>query len=152
MLIESLLAYAHLIAVLTLVVFFASETALCRPEWINAAVVERLVRVDRICAAAAIAVLATGLARVFWGAKGAGWYWDQPLLYLKIGLFIVIAALSFRPTRSFAHWRRRLHADGSTLPSSDEVRAVRRIIFMQAHLLVLPPLLAVWLARGVFTR
>ena len=46
MTLEALLSYAHLLAVLTVVVFMASEAALCRPEWLNAAVVERLVRVQ----------------------------------------------------------------------------------------------------------
>ena len=36
MTLEALLAYAHLLAILTLVVFISSEAALCRPEWMNA--------------------------------------------------------------------------------------------------------------------
>ena len=46
MTLEALLASLHLLAILTLVVFLSSEAALCRPEWLNAAVVERLPRVD----------------------------------------------------------------------------------------------------------
>ncbi|MDB5750928.1 MAG: putative rane protein [Ramlibacter sp.] len=61
---EALLSYAHILAVLTLVVFIASQAALCRSEWMNAAVVERLATVDRIYGIAAMAVLATGLARI----------------------------------------------------------------------------------------
>ena len=47
MLLESLLAYAHFVAILSVVVFVTSEAALCRVEWLNAAVVRRLARVDR---------------------------------------------------------------------------------------------------------
>ena len=36
------------LAILTMVVFISSEAALCRIEWMNAKVVERLVAVDRI--------------------------------------------------------------------------------------------------------
>ena len=50
---EALLAYAHILAFLTLVVFVSSEAALCRPEWLNATIVERLVTVDRIYGIAA---------------------------------------------------------------------------------------------------
>ena len=39
---EALLAYAHLLSILTMVVFLGSEAALCRKEWMNAAVVEIL--------------------------------------------------------------------------------------------------------------
>ena len=42
MLLESLLAYAHFVAILSVVVFVTSEAALCRVEWLNAAVVHRL--------------------------------------------------------------------------------------------------------------
>jgi len=57
-LLESLLAYAHFVAILSVVVFITSEAALCRAEWLNAAVVRRLARVDVIYLVAAVAVLA----------------------------------------------------------------------------------------------
>lgn len=152
MLLESLLAYAHFIAILTLVVFLSSEAALCRVEWMNAEVVRRLARVDFIYMLAAMAVLATGLARTAWGAKGGmGWYWGQPLLHLKVTLFVVIGLMSIKPTRTFLRWNKALK-DSGTLPAADEVRAARRWILIQAHLLVLIPLVAVFLARGFWAR
>ncbi|PPE69993.1 DUF2214 family protein [Caldimonas thermodepolymerans] len=151
MLAEALLAYAHLLAILSLVVFLTSEAALCRPEWINAAVVRRLARVDFIYMLTAIAVLATGLARTWWGAKGMGWYWSQPLLHLKVTLFVVIGLMSIRPTRAFLRWRKAVEAGGA-LPPEDEVRQVRRWVMVQAHLMLLIPLAATLLARGVWTK
>ena len=70
MTLESVLAFAHLLAIFTLVVFISSEAALCRVEWLNAKVVERLAVVDRIYGIAAVAVLVTGIARTWWGVKG----------------------------------------------------------------------------------
>lgn len=151
MLLESLLAYAHFVAILTLVVFMTSEAALCRPEWLNAAVVQRLARVDKVCQMAALAVLLTGLARTYWGAKGMGWYWHQPMLHLKLTLFVVIGLISIKPTQAFGRWRRQLEA-GAALPSDDDVRGVRRLVMVQAHLLMLVPLAATLLARGVGAR
>lgn len=151
MLTESLLAYAHFVAILTLVVFLTSEAALCRPEWMNAAVVRRLARVDIIYVVAAIAVLATGFARTYWGVKGFGWYWHQPLLHLKLTLFVVVGLMSIGPTRAFIRWRRALDANGA-LPAEAEVRKVRRWIMIQAHVVMLIPLAATLLARGVWTR
>ena len=151
MLTESLLAYAHFVAILTLVVFLTSETALCRPEWMNADVVRRLTRLDMLYMFAAIAVLLTGLARTAWGMKGVGWYWHQPLLHLKLTLFVVVGLLSIKPTLHFRQWRKQLEATG-VLPSADDVRGVRRWLMIQAHLVVLIPLAATMLARGVFTR
>ena len=151
MLTESLLAYAHFVAILTLVVFITSEAALCRPVWMNAAVVRRLARVDVIYMVAAIAVLATGFARTYWGVKGFGWYWHQPLLHLKLTLFVVVGLMSIGPTRAFIRWRKALDANGA-LPAEAEVRKVRRLIMVQAHLVVLIPLAAALLARGVWVR
>jgi putative membrane protein len=151
MLLESLLAYVHIAAILGLVVFLTSEAALCRAEWMNAAVVDRLLRVDRLYLVAAMTVLATGLARTYWGAKGLGWYWSQPLLHLKVGLFVVIGLLSAVPTRAFFRWKRMLAANG-TLPEAEEIRRARRWIMIEAHALLVVPLAAALLARGVGTR
>lgn len=151
MLTESLLAYAHFVAILSVVVFLTSEAALCRAEWLNAAVVRRLARLDVIYLCAALAVLLTGIARTWWGMKGTGWYWHQPLLHLKLTLFVVIGLISLKPTFSFIRWRKALEATGQ-LPSEDEVKGVRKLIMLEAHLLVLIPLAATLLARGVWTR
>ena len=151
MLTESLLAYCHFIAIFSLIVFVTSEAALCRSEWLNAAVVRRLARLDVIYMCAAVAVLLTGLARIYWGAKGMGWYGHQPLLHIKVALFVLMGLLSIKPTMAFIRWRKQVDANGA-LPSQDEVRAVRRLIMVQAHIVVLIPLAATMLARGIWAR
>lgn len=148
---EALLAYAHFLAILTMVTFLASEAALCRREWLNPAAVERLARLDAIYGVAAMLVLATGLARTWWGIKGAGWYWSQPLLHAKVGVFVVVGLLSIAPTLRFRRWVKALRAGGG-MPSDAEVRSTRRLVMVQAHLVAVIPLLAVFLARGVGTR
>jgi putative membrane protein len=47
----------------------------------------------------------------------------------------------------FMRWRRNLQA-GGVLPAEADVRQARRLIMVQAHLLPLIPLAAVFLARG----
>lgn len=147
MTLEALLAYAHFLAILTLVVFISSEAALCRIEWMNAKVVERLAVVDRIYGIAAVAVLLTGLARTLWGVKGTSWYWHQPLLHLKLGLFIAVGLMSIKPTIMFIRWRKAVRAGGA-LPSEPEVKTARRWVMIQAHIIAVIPLAAVFLARG----
>ncbi len=150
MILESFLAFFHLVAVFTMVVFMASEAAMCRTEWMNAAVVHRLVRLDLIYGIFAFSVLLAGLARTFWGVKGVGWYWSQPLLYVKLGVFLVIVLMSLKSTAAFLRWRRNLVATGA-LPPPDEVLATRRWIMIETHLIGLVLLAAALLARGVLT-
>lgn len=147
---EALLAYLHFAAILTLVVFMTSRAALCRTEWFNAAVVQRLRRVDLIFQGAMVFVLATGLARMAWGIKGLDWYAGQPLLWAKIAGFAVIWLISLRATTSFVRWDRALAA-GAGLPATSAIDAARRWVLVEAHLLLLLPLAAVFVARGMGT-
>ena len=147
MTLEAILAYLHLLAILTMVVFIASEAALCRVEWLNAAVVERLAKVDLVYGIAAITVLATGVARTWWGVKGTAWYWTNPLLHIKLTLFIVIGVVSIFPTLTYIRWRKGLRVSGA-LPAEAEIRKTRKLVMVQAHLIAVIPLAAVFLARG----
>ena len=147
MTLEAIIAYMHFLAILTMVVFISSEAALCRVEWLNAAAVERIAKVDMVYGISAIAVLATGLARTWWGMKGTAWYWTNPLLHVKLTLFIVVGMMSIVPTMTYLRWRKQLRATGA-LPAEAEVRKTRKLVMIQAHILVLIPLFAVFLARG----
>ena len=144
---EAVLASLHLVAILTWVTFMASQAALCRAEWMNSAVVERLVRLDVIAQVAMASVLGTGLARVFWGIKGVSWYATQPLLHLKITLFVVMLLLSIAPTLAFRRWQRSLRATAA-LPPDSEVRKARRLVMVQSHILPVVAVIAVFWARG----
>lgn len=144
---EAILAYLHLLAILTMVVFISSEAALCRVQWLNAAVVERLAKVDLVYGIAAIMVLATGVARTVWGVKGTSWYWTNPLLHVKLTLFIVVGVISIFPTMTYFRWRKALRATGA-LPTEADIQKTRKLVMVQAHLIALIPLVAVFLARG----
>jgi putative membrane protein len=151
MTLEAILAYVHFLAILTMVVFIASEAALCRVDWLNAAAVERIARVDMVYGIAAIAVLLTGLARTWWGMKGTAWYWTNPLLHVKLGLFIIVGVLSIFPTLTYFRWRKAVRASG-TLPDAADIKKTRKLVMIQAHLIALIPLVAVFLARGFGAR
>ena len=45
---EAWLAFFHISAVIGWVVFASAQAAICRVEWLNATVVQRLARLDRI--------------------------------------------------------------------------------------------------------
>jgi len=148
---EAVLAYLHLIAILTWVVFIGSSTALTRAEWLNAAALQRLALVDRLAAVGAIAVLVTGAARMFWGVKGPGWYLEQPLLWGKFALWLAMVAGGLGASRRIQRWQRAC-VDGNGMPAAHDVAAVRRRLMAASHLMVVAPLLATALARGIGVR
>lgn len=148
---ESFLAYCHILAILSLTVFIASQAALCRSEWLTAAVVRRLAVLDRWVCIFAAAVLCSGLARVLWGVKGAQWFWAQPLLHIKITLFAVMVGLGVAVHRDVRRWLRALNETGA-LPDARAIDRTRRLIMIEAHVMTLVPIAAVMLARGVWTR
>lgn len=147
MTLEAILAYIHILAILTMVVFISSEAALCRSEWMNARVVQRLGRLDLIYGIAAVLVLLSGLARTYWGYKGGGWYWTNWLLHLKLGMFVVVALMSIKPTMMYRRWRRELAATGA-LPGDAQITDARKWVMIQAHIIAIIPIAAVFLARG----
>lgn len=148
MTIEAVLASVHLLAILTLVVFLSSQAALCRIEWMNAAVVQRLARLDMIYGIAAVILLLTGIARLVWGVKGIGGYIGSPLFHLKMTLFVVVVLLSIKPTLTFRRWKKTLDATGQ-LPAAEEVAKTRQWIMRQAHVVPIIAVVAVFWARGM---
>jgi len=147
---EACLAYVHLLAILSWVVFLSSTAALARSEWLNAAVVARLGVVDRIAWAAGWVVLVSGLARWFWGAKGLAWTGAQPLLWAKLAMVALMLLAGWRTRQQIRRWMADLAARGA-LPPPDEVATLRRRVMRASHLMLLLPLAGVLLARGLLT-
>ena len=147
MILETLLAALHLLAILTMVVFVSSTAAPCQPQWLNAPALERLARVQLIYVGAMLAVLLSGLARSIWGIKGSEWYWSAPLLHLKLSLLVLLVLLAIKPTLTVRNWRKTLRLSG-TLPNAEQVLRTRRSIMGQAHLMALLAVLGVAFARG----
>jgi putative membrane protein len=143
---EALMAYLHYLAMLLIAGFLVGELVLCRPR-MSATEVRLLARLDIAFFAAALLAAATGLGRLFFWAKGAAFYLPNPIFWLKMALYVVIAALSVRPTIQFIRWNRG--ARNGTLPSDAQIAAVRRSIHIELALLALIPLVAVLMARGV---
>lgn len=149
MITDATLAALHYLSIILLVVFLAAEAVLCKPEYLSAVTVRRLSIYDFLYFAFAMAALGTGLARVFFGVKGAAFYAGNVFFWAKIATFVLIALMSIPPTLAFMRWRKRLKQDAAVLPARDEVIRVRRWVLREAHVLVLLPIFAVLTARGI---
>ena len=130
-----------------MVVFSSSQAALCRQEWLNAAVVRRLLRLDWIFLASVTVLLLSGVARVVWGIKGWPWYVGQPLFHVKMTLVLITLVIVARPSFTIRRWVRTLDANG-TLPSSHEINRLRSAIMLHTHIMPFIAVLAVFWARG----
>ena len=148
MLTDALLAYAHHLAAFALVAILFLEMALCKPG-MTSAQARTLTRVDGMYGVFAALVLVAGVIRVLWGVKGAQFYAHNPAFHAKIGLFILIGLLSVVPTLTYFRWRKSLKANAQFTPPENEIKSTRRFIHMQAGLMVLLPLLAALMARGI---
>jgi putative membrane protein len=148
MLTDALLAWLHFLAIFTLIVPLAAQAVLLRPD-MAAATVRRLAGYDRLYLFSALAVIATGLLRLFYGAKGAPFYLPNPWFHAKMGLFVLIALLSLRPTVAFLKWQRQARMLPGFVPTNTEIKRTRRWVMIQVHLLGFLPLFAVLMARGI---
>jgi putative membrane protein len=100
----------------------------------------------------AVLVVVTGLFRLFDGAKGAAFYLHNPWFHAKMTLFVVIALCSLPPTLKIQRWRKQARTLPDYVPPPSEVKAARRWVMIEAHLIILLPLCAVMMARGIGTR
>jgi len=148
MYLDAVLAYLHFLSIFFLAFTLLREWVLLRggPPVLD---VNALARTDLHYMYAAIAVLASGLGRILLVIKPWMFYAHNPVFHAKIGLFVLIGILSIQPTLAFIRWRRAQAADADYRVAPNDWRFVRRMLLIELHLLVLIPLLATLMARGI---
>lgn len=148
---DTFLAALHHICVFGLFVILTVEIVLVRPG-ISAEAVMRVVRIDLFYGILAGIALVAGGLRVFYGAKGAAFYLENPVFWTKLGLFVVIALLSLPPTRNYIRWRKALLNNPNATPDATSIQATRKLIHIEFVLIFLLPILAALMARGIGLR
>ena len=143
----SFLAYFHVVAILTMTVFISSQAALCRPEWLNAAAIHRLVVVNRIYLVGLLLVILSGLARMAWGGKGMAWIGSNGVFHVKMVLFSIMVFMAIGPTRTFKQWHQQA-SSSQILPSAEAINRTRKHIMRAAHIMLLIPVFGVLLVQG----
>ncbi len=142
-----MLASLHHLAAFVLVAILAIELALARPG-LDAATIKRLGQIDLAFGVAAGAMLIAGFARVFYGLKGPAYYLGNWVFWTKIGIFALIGLLSICPSLRFRAWGRLVELDPQALPTREDIVRAKRMIHIEASLVLLLPILGAAMARG----
>jgi putative membrane protein len=144
------LAWFHYLAMMFLAAALVAEHLLFSPRP-DLSTARKLVVVDLIYGITLLVVLATGIARMFHGGKGALFYMQNGAYHTKFALFIVMAAVWIYPAIKFFGWRRAIGGGRAPVLSDGESKRVLIAIRIQLVILVAIPLLAAMMARGVWS-
>lgn len=79
---DAAFSYLHFVFALILVGALAAEAFVLRLP-VDSRVARLLLRIDLFYGVSAVGVIAAGVARVFWGAKGADFYGAQPFFWAR---------------------------------------------------------------------
>ncbi len=141
-------SFLHFILVFALVGCLFAELVLVR-KGLDSATLARVARIDAVYGLAAVLLLAVGFGRMYLGLKGADFYWQSTAFHIKLGLYILIALASLPPTIRYIRWRSELKTGARTAIADDEILAVRRCLHAEALLILIIPLFAGLMARGM---
>jgi len=137
-----LFRYLHLIAIVILAGALVIENmAIARK--ITGEDARNLAKIDAVYGLSALLVLLFGLTLWLWVGKPVEFYSSNVLFQAKLGIFVVIALLSIYPAVFFIR-HRNTDVDELSVPPS-----LVRLLRLELALLVVMPLLAVLMARGV---
>lgn len=141
---EIILRYLHFISIFAIVGTLTSEHVLLRNSMTRREI-GRLARIDAVYGIAALTLLGAGLT--LWLSnigKPAEFYSRNWIFHTKISLFLLVGILSIYPTVFFIKQRKGAPEESVNVPKS-----VFTLLRLELTLLVIIPLLAGLMARGV---
>ena len=145
---DALLAYFHFASMIGMAAMLAAGfAALAQRD--AATGLRRLKRLDGMYGLFALLTLASGVARLLFGAKGSAFYLSNPVFHTKISLFVLAGLLSIYPTVQYFKWADAVNADARFRPPVDAVARVRKLIVIQFVLLAAIPFAATLMALGI---
>lgn len=114
---------------------------------VDGAAIRRAFAADAWWGVAAVLWFSTGLARVLLGTeKATAYYLQNPLFYVKMGLFLLVLGLEIWPMITLIRWRRAMGRNQTA--AFGAARRIARISTIEAFVIVLMVFVAVAMARG----
>lgn len=107
-----------------------------------------LLRIDALYGTIAGVQIGTGIWRMLL-EKGTSYYLSNPFFHAKLGLFALVGLLSLYPTLTFLSWRNSLRQEQAPSVDSGRAKLATMVIRIELLGLLLIPLLAALMARGV---
>jgi len=144
--IEILVRYLHFISIFTMVSSIVVELVLVKPK-LTRNEIKRLSVVDGVYGLSAVLVVAMGLTLWFGVGKPANFYTNNWIFHSKVGLAILMGILSIYPTVFFMKQRTKKGANGDELV--DVPKGIKRTICLELLLVLIIPLMASMMAKGV---
>jgi putative membrane protein len=142
---DLLLTIGHHILVFALVAVLAAEIAAIRPN-MRPDQIDHLAKLDRAYGIVAMLVIVFGVSRVIWGAKGSGFFVENPWFWAKMATFVVISLISIAPTLRIRAWNLAARANPAASPGEAEIVRTRNYMLAEAALL---PLILIFAAAMV---
>ena len=139
---DTLIRYAHFLGIMLLTAMLVAQNLLLSRQ-LPRSELRRLLLLDRVYGLAAMVILAAGLMLWLMVGKPPEFYSANPLFHAKLGLFGVVAMMSLFPTVALLRLQRQ---PGEVLVVSPSILRIKRL---ELALLIIFPLLAVLIAKGV---
>lgn len=148
MILQAHLAYIHFISILSLIITIVVELVLFE-KVMGIREAKKLRRADMIYGLSAVAVITTGLMRIFIQGKGLAYYLDNRYFVIKLFIFLAVGLLSIYPTIVFLRWRKLSDSQQELVLEEKQYKTIKYIIRAEAILVFMIPLFAALMARGV---
>jgi putative membrane protein len=136
------LSFAVVLASLTIEALTFTPKPTVRQCW-------QILAADTAYGIAGIGLLVTGILRLLYFAKGAEFYTQNPVFWVKMGLFITVGLLSLLPTISYLRWIGDLRDDKLPLIHAWQANWIPKIIYAELIGFSLIPFVATLMARGI---
>ncbi len=108
-----------------------------------------IVLTDIFYGLAALALLVSGILRVLYFGKDTSFYTENPLFWVKVGIFLGVGTLSLYPTITFIRWAIPLTKGQLPQVSPPLVTRLGWIINIEIIGFALIPLFATLMSRGI---
>lgn len=143
---DLVLAILHHILAFGLVAMLMAESVLVKPG-MTGETARRVAGIDVGYGATSVLLIAVGVCRVAFAAKGWEWYQGNVWFWAKMAAFLAVGLLSAPPTIRYLRWRKQFAADAAWVPDAREVAGVRRLIGLQVIGIALIIVFAATMAR-----